>query len=273
MQLLCGHLSSQAKMSNTNLYIFGDSYGAPWPDHFQSWPNMLASTLSANQLNFALPGGSLYWMYKTFHDQIVHIKENDYVIVVLTNFIRKWFFYDRPKFSSIPAIEHAYDNKFLTKEEKNAIYNFYQYLDVPANDHAILILFLHLLQLLKEKHKINLLIIPNYKEITDKIDNYIDRFPLLNTFTGNLLTVHFSEYEKSFIDNIDLIDDRKPNHLTKSNHKIMLEKVLEGFETNHIDLTTGFKTDIINQFNYNEPEFMKAEMIENDPMTFKWRKK
>jgi hypothetical protein len=256
------------------LWIFGDSYVSPWPEVPDAWTSCLPNALSVNQYkNFGLAGASNEWSYKHFKDQIPYITEGDYVIFVGTNFSRKWFFKDLPSISSMPAIDIAFSkqDKNITTNMKDAAYYFYGYLENVEVAHDQFALFLCLLHLMKEKLKLKVLILPGFPETTNKFNLYKSFFPSFNTVNGNLMTVHHKEYEQTFFDRIQIISDYKPNHLTVTNHKILLEKVIDAFDSNHIDLNTGFNEQIINDTNYKDTEFIKKELLTNKIMEFKYR--
>lgn len=260
-----------------NLWIFGDSYmSGHWTQSY-IWPEQLAKKLNLTARNYALSGGSLPWMYHQFTKQIVNLSEGDYVIVGITNFIRQWFFNQQPMASSIVACEYAhlglYEKIHVDKNQLDAVYKYYQYLDNPEDDHFRLAIFLHLLHLLTEKFKLKVLIIPCYFPEMLKYNEYKNHyFPLFNTINGFLEKIMINEYDPVFYNSIKIIDDKKPNHLIKSNHEILIPKLIEAFETNHLDLNPDqFVRGIITKSIFDDLGFLEAETIVNQPMQFKWK--
>ena len=104
----------------------------------------------------------------------------------------------------------------------------------------------------------------------DKYNDYRKHsFTLFNTVNGDLETIMTNEYEPSFYKSIKLIDDRKPNHLFKSNHYILTDKLIEALKSGHLDLNPdNFIQNMVNESNYSDNVFLQREARPDCPMEF-----
>ena len=88
------------------LWTFGDSYIQAKPmDSESSWVKLIAHELGLESKAFGKNATSLEYMYKCVDDNLRNFKENDIVIITLTNHFRRWIIAERPEFSWLPIIE------------------------------------------------------------------------------------------------------------------------------------------------------------------------
>jgi hypothetical protein len=93
------------------LYVFGDSFASTeiypsWKINLvKQWSNILSKKLGVELKNYGIGGSSLEYTYYKFNQIRANLKEDDVVVIVLTDLLRKWIFKDRPVTSSLRAVE------------------------------------------------------------------------------------------------------------------------------------------------------------------------
>lgn len=227
------------------IYIFGDSFSEPFDNIKWAWTNLITTNLQQEILNFSLSASGLEYSYCRFEDSRTKFLENDIVIIVLTLESRTFFSVTNPENSQITRGK-------LSKEEKIAYEYYLKYLENPLSNKLNILNFLHHLKdvtLEKNLHSIVLHGFPNsnHNEIND-----FQRFNNLYISEGNLLDdvamvecENFQLYER--VMNYNGIGDLRPNHMTKSNHYILSQKILKNIkQKTPINLKTEFYQKILN---------------------------
>lgn len=122
--------------------------------------------------SLAVNGTALEFAYQRFNIARKKIKENDTVIVVLTNFDRRWFFKAYPE-----AAEHD-TSPTNNKKENNAIAMFRQHLDHKEIHRIYLLDFLYNLHALTEDLKLETTLKSKFMDMQTFLDEIKDQFPL-----------------------------------------------------------------------------------------------
>lgn len=244
------------------LWLFGDSYGVhiaqdptsitPW-----FWAYDLAKKLKCDQYeNHCQMGVSneyIHYMIKKYENDI---SKNDYVIVITTSILRKWFFENRP------FISNFYINNFnenVSGEEFESVRRYVLYLNNPNLNNIYFENFLGWLHFKSVKNEWNLLVLPGFES---------EGFPISYKYNvnGSLIDVCLNEFSSDddatwFYDVYCQGRDVRAGHLIKDNHKILCNKIYETFTgKKKLDLKSGFFEKVIKRDNQ---DFLKEQIPKN----------
>jgi len=262
-----------------NLWIFGDSFAQLhyWParntfDELGQWQNQLRVHTDAKLRPLALSGSSLDYTYYKFNEVRKEIRPRDIVIVLLTDLNRRWLWPNRPQDSSPYAIE-------LNKIEATA----YKYYEAYLNNREIyktyLLTFLNDLQGWTQFKHLQTMVIPCFPDVEEFVSQHKRDLFLIHIAEGNLLDVSRKEFTSEIRDDPDKFNyfcrnDLRLNHLTKSNHTILANKlynhIMDGM-ANPIDLRRDFMEGIISPSTIKNEDFSKLELF-NAHNTELWNK-
>ena len=251
------------------LYVFGDSFASIETDSTMSvtareqliskaWSVLLSKKLGVELKNFGISGSSLEYTYYKFHQICADFKEDDIIVIVLTDLLRKWIIQDRPVTSSLVAVEmHGNLNSNLIK---CARWYFANVLNVEVEE-VHLQNFLHAVNATTPHLKVKPLFICAFDDESRGrwgINiNTVNRSQINNFATGSLWEV--SSYEIEHADakiavKTNLKKEFRLNHLSDVQHPILADKILDYIHNGTVvDLTTGVvkniynKKDLINQ--------------------------
>ena len=229
------------------LYIFGDSF-AEYEDNIDwLWTDLVAATLGHDRTNFSRGGSGLEYTFEQFEQCRASITQDDLVIICLTEATRVYFFKDFPVISAAESIHHVDPlvRSTITKDQLLAI-KYYQTYFEHIHMHKMkfhLLNFLHSANALAAELKIKIIIIDAV--LQDTID--CNRYKNLIIANGSLFNVSNNEVPVKFRRN-----DKRPNHLCRSNHAILAKKVVDTITTNvALDLTLGFNEKIIKELTFS----------------------
>lgn len=257
----------------TTLWIFGDNYSAYWPNEIQespeklknlytwfnnenTWQNIVANNIDAEIKNYALGFSSIEYMFKKFNAIRDQIKENDTIIITVIspdistrNFVR-----DNPQIltanTDFSKIKFHSPEKYISREDA-----FMMYLDN----------FLYNLKDITVKLNLNTIVIPSQKNVDLFLNNH-DNFKKYEPITvaqGCLQEITFNEYQDDIKGEAWYFRDDsiiKTNWLTKSNHKILAEKITNTIKNREdINLTQDFVKGIIDSKNRKDIRFLSVE--------------
>jgi len=235
-----------------NLHVYGDSYvESPMPDYLRlvksgeqpgPWYYEVGKGLDVDEMYVhGVMGFSNESIYDKWKANLHQIKPGDYVIVVMTEVNRRWFFPEYPEFSNLAlkGKEH-----FFKKEEVVAINQYLKYLDNPSvgpimADTISQTIGFNCMQIGVE----HALIIPGFAAV----EPYT--YSPYTKNVGNLGLPCFAEFisDKVYqgcMANTESVDARL-NHLSWVNHEVMARKALASIKLGKdLDLTTGFETNI-----------------------------
>jgi len=252
------------------LYVFGDSFAATevnptWnADQMEKmftrkWAVLLSKKLGVELKNYGISGSSLEYTYYKFNQVRADLKEDDVVIIVLTDLLRKWIIQDRPETTSLSAAErHNIDPKF----KKYAQWYFVNVLRAEIEE-THLHNFLYAVHATTAHLKVKPLFVCAFDKIsrgkwTVDVDT-VDRAHANNFAIGSLWEISSYEIEYLIEDNVtavktNLRKEFRSNHLSDVQHPILVDKILDYIHNGAtVDLTTGFvkniykKQDLINQ--------------------------
>lgn len=234
------------------LYIFGDSFSTPYdhkdevvgPDGFvnflpleKNWTSIVSEKLtgSSNHVNESAIGCSNEYIFHRLRERESSIKSGDFVIIQLTSFYREWFFEDKPHMANYLTAKFV-PGLHISKEENQALEMYKRYLysehRVKLHYHAIVDAIFLRTQLYAEQN-IRCLIMPGFHNINGVIGNMFDAS--VSEFDSNETSMIY--YNKT--------GDKRYNHFTEVNHKILANKIIDFFEElTTVDLTTGFETGL-----------------------------
>lgn len=231
------------------LWVFGDSFAedsASLKDYGRlnnasdfSWHKQIAEKLNLDYKNFGKGGSSLDYTFVKFNENRNNIKQYDIIIIALTNLDRRYFFKDRPHMSTALWIEDS--------RELKAVQYYYEYLDNKEVFAVHLLNFLYNLQDLTKELNLHTILIPCFEDI--------DLFLKGKTFLhfhiadGFLNKINEDEYDTEFFEKKlkrGYVDPRA-NHIVRSNHNILANKILNNIEYKTNIKLTDFVTNIINE--------------------------
>ena len=225
------------------LYIFGDSFVALTGNQELSWiwTNAVAATLEHEQKNYGVGGSGLEYTFEQFEQCRASITQDDLVIICLTAASRGYFFKDYPVISDPESVRNVDPlvRPTITKDQLLAIKYYQTYFGhIHADKMKFHLLnFLHSANALAAELKIKIIIIDAV--LQDTID--CNRYKNLIIANGSLFNVSNNEVPVKFRRN-----DKRPNHLCRSNHEILAKKVVDTITTNvALDLTSEFNEKII----------------------------
>jgi len=265
----------------TKLYVIGDSFSAieMWPKSAKSvspypnydfgtsvyWPKQLADKLGAELVNLSAIGCSQDFQWSQIYDHQDQITPDDYVIVVLTEARRFWYFHDCPGVSRADLIaqspSQAGDAEIAEQFERYIQRDLLAVLNLE-NRLGALSYMAHTRGWRKP------LIVYAMSQISDifrKFNNLEFSKGTLTDISVNEVSIATEEYYNNSI--IRGIDPRY-NHLTLSNHNILVNKIFDYFTKQiTVDLTTDFLNTVLSEESLSDPDFQH----EVSPGAMFWR--
>jgi len=222
------------------LWVFGDSFSihtdlipeandsrtfdGKFPPIFpieKNWTQQVSELVTGNKKynNFSVAGCSNEYIYHTYSEQLAGIKAGDYVLVCLTAKNRRWLLKDFPHFSNWSNCDVAAndrDAKKVKKEQWKAIENYGKYLNHEAIDDtlydAIIWAFISKAYELMQMN-IKFLMLPGFEEKFG-VDGVLNDI-CMDEFSSTKVMEEY--YLKT--------TDRRWNHMSESNHKILANKL------------------------------------------------
>lgn len=240
------------------LWCFGDSFVEPgFFDPIDTWAQQVSNQLNCDICNYGLGATSLEYMYTKFNNVVNKIQPNDYVIIVLTDPSRKYFFPNHPKIS-LPSLPN-FSYEAITKTEKTALQRYFVHLANPMVYKVNLINFLYRVDQLSEKNNLKTIVFHAFDN-TLFLKNY--QFPSLHIVPEYLSMISFNECENRNYDKIiqDIFTyDPRINHLCMSNHAILADKVVEYIEHDVPIVLDNFISQIVTTSNRSDIAFQRKE--------------
>jgi hypothetical protein len=242
------------------LYVFGDSFASTeinptWTAKeiemyvTKKWSVLLSKKLGVELKNFGIGGSSLEYTYYKFNQIYTDLKEDDVIVIVLTDLNRKWIIQDRPGTASLVAVEtHDNINPTLKKHAQWYFVNVVRAEIEETHLHN----FLYTVHATTAHLKVKPLFICAFDKIsrgdwTVDVDT-VDSIHVNNFSKGSLWEV--SSYEITHQDTAiavktNLKKEFRLNHLSDVQHPILADKILDYIHNGTIvDLTTGFVKNI-----------------------------
>jgi hypothetical protein len=251
------------------LYVFGDSFASIETDPTTSikikeqlvakaWSSFLSKKLGVELKNFGISGSSLEYTYYKFYQVRADLKEDDVVVIVLTDSLRKWIIQDRPGTSSLMTFETH--SNIHPKLKKYAQWYFVNVLRAEIEE-THLHNFLYAVHVTTAHLKVKPLFICAFDkksrgEWTVDADT-VDRIHVNNFAIGSLweISSHEIEHDSNEIAvHTNVKKEFRLNHLSDRQHPILADKILNYInDGTTVDLTVGFvkniykKQDLVNR--------------------------
>lgn len=231
------------------LWCFGDSYVDP---HINSsnpvWTAMIGEKLNCSVQNLGMCATSLDYTYMCFDS--ADIQDNDFVIIVLTDLHRRFFFLDSPETSSL----HQLDN--VSSGKSNAMKHYFTFLSNPRAYNVNLKNFLYRVQYLSEKKNLKTII---FNAFVSTVFVHELELPNLYIVSNTLFEVSQNEISRD-VSRADFVKkDPRANHLCVSNHKILADKVVDHFIRNTPITLNNMLTNIVTKPSYFDRTFRLSE--------------
>lgn len=246
-----------------NLWSFGDSYTEIYPQdtHNEQYLNNIAKQLNITHQSLGLSGTSLSYTSYCFNTVRHNIEDNDYVVIVLTNLFRRWFFEKKPKDAAL--------NKTIKRYHREAMKTYNLYLNNPRENETALLDFLYHLNYISEERNLKTLILYGFVDTMNYIQPKEYNFEYIHFANGLLDDIQRKEFKQGVYNEwtklpIDTIGDSRLNHMLKTNHSILADKIVDHFTNNTtIDLNTDF---IQEQIGIDTKLTLQDEFFGNDWM-------
>ena len=204
----------------------------------------------------AASSSSLEFTYEAFNTYRHEIKQNDIVILIVTNMGSHWFFRENPSKTYWMIMDKD-------PEMRERIETYLTHLENKELKELYLKNFLYNLQYLTKKLSLHTIVLSTFKhgnESLEKID-----LPLLNIARDNLYNVSVNEFEDGVTDPFKFFRrgvDFRISHLTHSNHTVLANKIVTSIkEKTPLTLATEFKKGIITKNALNDNSFYDKEIF------------
>ena len=261
--------------TRSKLYIVGDSFTQPPREEDTSyfpWFTRLASEMNMDVVNCSGMGTSQDFAVQQLSGLMHVMTKHDKILWLLTHAARFWFFDNRPRLTNANIIN--IDDE-MTKDEELAVRHFMMQIQRPPLD--LLWQDTRLGWLSAQAKQLGMQapqilqgfprVVPQDRKTFDiffsheKLDNLrISKGDLLNHVEAPEMKGFKMEegYESTVWQGYDC----RYNHLCKSNHDILLERMVTAFRKDQpVDLLTpGWVTDVIDEETIKDPEFINREL-------------
>ena len=262
-------MSTKAK-----LYIVGDSFTQPprKEDSYQPWFNRLATQMDLEVVNCSGMGTSQDFAVQQLSGLMHLMTKDDKILWLLTHAARFWFFDNRPRLTNANIIN--IDDE-MTKDEELAVRHFMMQIQRPPLD--LLWQDTRLGWLSAQAKQLGMQapqilqgfprVVPQDRKTFDiffsheKLDNLrISKGDLLNHVEAPEMKGF--KMEEGYESKVWQGYDCRYNHLCKSNHDILLERMLTAFRKDQpVDLLTpGWVIDVIDEETIKDPDFINKEL-------------
>lgn len=243
------------------IWVFGASGSAMIDNVPDQWMQKAASLLNTDVKSLAIFGASLEYNYQKFNQIRNKIKENDVIVLYIPGFERRWLFKDRPGDTVILEINASH-------EENKAIEQYIRYLDHPEIHETYLLNFLCNVNNLTKKLNLKTILLNPFIDLENFILSKTNLFPYIHVVEGQMVYVTCDEYKSGLLRQTGstrgipiLENDLRLNHMCRSNHLILAEKIYNYVKNNiPIDLT-GFKEDIYTTESVKDKDFVEYELF------------
>lgn len=245
------------------VWVFGDSFAYL---HLQgnTWHRQISNSLKQDLSCYATGGISLEYTYYQFNNVREDIKNNDIVIVALTNIDRRWLIKDRPN-EQLWLFSEKQEDPDIDK----AIENYLRYLDNRSVYETYLTNFLYNLAYITKVKDLKTIVLPCFDSSTVLANK---AGTTLDIARGNLFTVSMNEFDPLYTKNtLTQLGDLRANHLTYTNHCVLANKILDYIHSGiTIDLTSDFHKHMLNRENVYTVEYSKQEFFDVHENTEYW---
>jgi len=252
------------------VWVFGASYAKLYKDLTDQWTQQIAAGLNTDLRNFSIAGSSMEYTYYNFNNNRQDIKNNDVVIIPLTTNSRRWFFKDYPAHSAHTAPgtdfrtpKSIYDSTGYPEIDL-ALEKYEDYLNHHAVFNTYLYNFIMNIDYLTYKKNLKTVVMISYYDTEYFFKDIKNDFKHVHFAKGKLVDISLNECRKDFINSIDIggsFQDLRVNHMIKSNHTILANKVIDYVNYNREVVFNGFIEKILGLGTWNDPEFVEKELF------------
>lgn len=232
-----------------NLHVYGDSFSTPNRPNSgvdRTWNEIVSDALGVENVNYAASGVSNDWIYYQVIESAPKWEDGDYVIIQLTAPSRDWVIEDQPMLSNLLNCKLTDTSNLLGKNIIKAIDYYIKYL---YNESKYVVQYNMLFNALNfialNQPNKNIRIIPGFKPLPG--------------FDATLVDICYKEFDSAETQKLvynKTGQDPRINHLSKNNHKILGQKVLDFFQKGITpSFVTGYDEKIITQDNYKTLDF------------------
>ena len=238
------------------LWVFGDSFSRHFKYVPDTWIYRIGTLLNCDIKAYSRRGVSLEYTYQQFNSVREDIVANDVCIITLTTFRRKWFIKDEPQ---MPY------RRCEDTEVNNAIDYYNEYLNYQDTiDELRLLNFLYNVEYLAKKKHVQTIVFINFEDENVFLRDKKHLFPhihFVNGYLHDLSLDEFVERSPTIWDWLLVTSDNRLNHLTRTNHFILVDKVINYLQNQvPITLKQGFKTGFVTEEMLNDPQFNIDEL-------------
>lgn len=243
------------------VWVFGASGSAMIENLPDQWMQKTATLLDTDVKSLAIFGASLEFNYQKFNQIRNKIKENDVIVLYIPGFERRWLFKDRPSDTVILEIN-------ASPEENKAIEQYIRYLDHPEIHEIYLINFLCNVNNLTKKLNLSTILLNPFIDLENFIASKTNLFPSIHVAEGQMVYVTCDEYRAGLLRQTGttrgipiLENDLRLNHMCRSNHLILADKIYNYVKNKApIDLL-GFKENIYTNDAVKDKDFVEYELF------------
>lgn len=239
------------------IWTFGDSFSKHFEHLPDSWVERTARILEQDVKSFSKPLSTLEYTFFKFNEERNNIQDNDILIITITTLIRRWFLKDQP----FRVLD-------LTQEQVEAFEYYMKYLRHFDEMHKIfLINFLYNVNDLSRKKNLHTIILPNFYDFDEIFMKLSPELTHLHIARGRIGIISDHEFKPEIVSmsGVDwfMKSDIRFNHLMKSNHKILSDKVIDNIR-NHtvIDITKDIIQGVLDNRLLTDPIVFKDELFE-----------
>jgi len=235
------------------MHIFGDSFFENWMHQDNeprppAWQEQLATRLGCAVKYHGLAGSSVDYTIKKFYEVLPSIKNDDYVIIGITNHARIYSpIQEKDGCAAALLMSDKDASTMYGPNWKNAVeIGLKWFMDEDLNKCHI-VSFLHGVSTLLRHIHDKPLIIECFGH--DPIDQSLLAGTALTYAKGDLYTPCRNEFktEADVQRHQNIPGDDRSNHLSPENHVILANKLFAYFTANKpVDLTSGFVSKIYN---------------------------
>jgi hypothetical protein len=214
----------------SKLFVYGDSWVYAYNED-RAWTNQLAKSLNLTCVVRGFPGLGILQTFELWqHDTI---QPGDQIVIVLTSPDRSYFFKELPWFSQLVNATVKNDYRFdnvdpaVSQKIKNVKNTFIDYhVSLHNPEHIIWFIKCWMFWLDNQSKELGTqtIIIPAFNECLTALDQQWDNLLIMPTALGpvSLNEVNSEKYQETFFGSLD----PRANHLTFSNHVILVEKII-----------------------------------------------
>lgn len=254
------------------LWVTGDSFSNVNLEDINenAWSVNLSKQLKYSLANESLPGCNQDWCWRVIKKYQHEITQEDQIVIALTDYSRFWFYKEHPNITNSFIVD--FEERINDPSKTKAAEYYIKYIQRDDLDAQF------------QEHRLgwlnNLVRIKGWKKpiILQAFESGIetDQFPDLIFSKGCLSDISKAE-EVGNIEQRGI--DVRYNHMCISNHKILVQKIMDTITSNSIlDLTHGFNKQCFSKATLNQsaeisPLHLKQYNSIVDTTPLNWRKR